>query len=119
MVVVLKSDEAKHLHVPHYKTLTIKTILEYASAKDEVSPYLCDDIDIPKLPRSFVCNLVFSICGDDFRLWVSQRVKQRNDKVAENQNLTLELDPEIANAFNNSVNISSRYSLNTIDLYLR
>ena len=76
MVVVLKSDEAKHLHVPHYKTLTIKTILEYASTKDEVKPYLCDDIDIPKLPRSFVCNLVFSICGDDFRLWVSERVKQ-------------------------------------------
>ena len=40
---------------------------------------------------------------------IKEAIKARNDLVAENRNLIIELDPEIANAFNQSVNISSKF----------
>ena len=53
-------------------------------------------------------NLIYSILGDQFREWVSSRIKVRNEKVAENNDLMIELDPKIAEAFKNSLNISSK-----------
>ena len=58
-----------------------------------------------------VCHPVGnSLAGDDFRVWVSQQVKNRNDRVAEKNDLMIELDPEIAAAFGESANISSKFS---------
>ena len=62
-----------------------------------------------KLPRQWIINLIYSIVGDEFRTWVSQQVKDRNEQVAEKRDLMIELDPEIAAAFGSSVNISSKY----------
>ena len=53
--------------------------------------------------------MIYSIVGDDLREWVSQQVKSRNEKLAEKQELMIELDPEIAAAFGSSLNISSKY----------
>ena len=38
---------------------------------------------------------------------MTQHIKLRNDKLAENRNLLIDLDPEIAEAYKNSINISS------------
>ena len=48
--------------------------------------------------------------GFGVRVWVSQQVKNRNDRVAEKNDLMIELDPEIAAAFGESANISSKFS---------
>jgi hypothetical protein len=45
---------------------------------------------------------------------VNQCIKERNEKVAENRNLIIELDPEIAAAFAKSINISSKLVINLI-----
>ena len=74
-----------------------------------------DDRDVPKLPRQWIINVIYSIVGDDLREWVSQQVKSRNEKLAEKQDLMIELDPEIAAAFGSSVNISSKY-LSTLNI---
>ena len=68
-----------------------------------------DDRDISKLPRQWIINVIYSIVGDDLREWVSKQVKSRNEKLAEKQELMIELDPEIAAAFGSSVNISSKH----------
>ena len=52
--------------------------------------------------------MIYSIVGDDLRQWVSEQVKSRNEKLAEKQELMIELDPDIAAAFGNSLNISSK-----------
>ena len=48
---VIKAESAKHLHVPCYLGLTIKTILEFGMQVEQVKHYMPDDRDIPKLPR--------------------------------------------------------------------
>ena len=61
-----------------------------------------------RLPRQWIINVIYALVGDPFRLWVSQQVKERNDHVAEQNDLMIELDPQIAAAFKGSLNISSK-----------
>ena len=111
MSIVLKSESAKHLHVPMYKTLTIDTILAFGGKSERLKLFLPDERDISKLPRQWIINVIYSLCGDSFREWVSQQVKDRNDSLAEKRDLMIAMDPEIAAAFGNSANISSKYIL--------
>ena len=54
-------------------------------------------------------NVTYTLMGEPFKNWVHEIIKERNDKVAERQNLIIELDPDVAAAFKNSVNISSKF----------
>ena len=47
---------------------------------------------------------------------VKEAIRSRNDLVAENRNLLIDLDPAIANAFNTSINISSKLKPGQWDL---
>ena len=75
-----------------------------------------DDRDLSKVPRQWLINVIYSIVGDDFRKWVSVEVKNRNDQLADNQNLMIELDPEIAAAFGSSLNISSKFTSDQVQI---
>lgn len=97
------------MHVPQYKGLTIDSILEYGRKVEKVRHYLPDDRDIVKLPRQWIVNVIYSIVGDEFRTWVFDQIKSRNDHLAEQNDLMIELDPEIAAAFGQSFNISSKF----------
>ena len=94
-----------------YKTLTIETILEYGGKSEQLRLYLPDERDMAKLPRQWIINVIYSLLGDDFREWVSQQVKDRNDQLAEKRDLMIDLDPDIAAAFGNSAYISSKYMI--------
>ena len=54
-------------------------------------------------------NVTYTLMGEKFKNWVHEIIKERNDKVAERQKLIIELDPDVAAAFKNSVNISSKF----------
>ena len=73
-----------------------------------VKDHLPDERDIHRLPRQWIINVVYTIVGDSFGTWVSELVKDRNVHVAEQRDLIIELDPQIAAAFKSSVNISSK-----------
>ena len=61
--------------------------------------YLPDKRDLHRLPRQFIVNVLHTKVGEPIRLMVKEAIKARNDMVAENRNLIIELDPEVANAF--------------------
>ena len=75
-----------------------------------VKDHLPDDRDIHRLPRQWIVNVIYTLVGEAFGTWVSELVKGRNDYVAEKRDLIIELDPQIAAAFRNSVNISSKWT---------
>ena len=52
--------------------------------------------------------MAYSVLGDDFSAWVKEQILQRNDKVAEKGNLMIQLDPEIAAAFQASTSVSCK-----------
>ena len=55
--------------------------------------------EVNKLPRSYVANIIYTIIGDDFKKWVNKQIKVRNDKIRDEQNIVIEMDPEVAAIF--------------------
>ena len=100
----------KAITVPYYDSLSIERILENFGAREDVAKYLCDDRDIPKFPRAFLCNLINSIVGTEFRDWVQKRIDDRNEILAEDKGNNVEFDPEIEKALNKSTYVSSKSS---------
>ena len=62
--------------------------------------------------------MIYTLIGDDFRKWVAQVIKDRNSRVAAKNDLIIELDPEIAKAFQGSLNISSKLICLLLDVFI-
>jgi hypothetical protein len=97
--LVIKAADIKVLYAPLYKGLNIATFLEQGGKDERVQHYFPDLRDIHRLPRQFVVNVVFTVVGKPISDWVSEGIKARNDQLAENRHLLIELDPAIAEAF--------------------
>ena len=91
-----------------YEKLSIGEILKQSAHYPVVKEYLPDEKDIPRLPRQWLINMLFTVVGEDFETWVNSRVSQRNRMRASDQNLLIDLDPAIATAFHASTHVSSR-----------
>ena len=55
-------------------------------------------------------NVVYTIAGEPFRLWVEQVMEDRNAKIKEDKDLGIDLDPEILRIFRASTSVSSKYT---------
>ena len=58
--------------------------------------------------RQYVINVVYTLVGDAFRLWVEEVMHARDARITEERNLGIELDPEILRVFRNSTAVSSK-----------
>jgi len=63
-------------------------------------------VEAKKFPKPYLCNLIYTLVGDDFKQWVKTQINTRNERVAVEANLNIEMDPAIAAAFNNSTAVS-------------
>ena len=94
------------IYVPQYEELTLEKILEYALAHASVVNALPPEREIWKLPRAYVCNVIFTILGEPFQAWVNERCQKRNEKLAIEKDLNIQLDANVAKAFHASTTIS-------------
>ena len=65
-------------------------------------------IEIPRLPKEYLANIAYSVVKQPFSDWVKKQINLRNQKITTEQQLNIELDPELAAAFNNSTAVSSK-----------
>ena len=65
-------------------------------------------IEIDKLPRAYIANIIQTLAKDDFADWVKQRIETRNAKLATNRELDIQLNPAIAAVFQASNAISGK-----------
>ena len=54
---------------------------------------------------------MYSIIGKAFAAWVERRIDERNEKIAEEQDLNAELDPDVYAALVKSSSISGKYGI--------
>ena len=94
--------------MPQYVTLKVELILEKINEHQRAPFFIPDERDIDKVPRAWLCNIAYTVIGDSFSNWVNQAIVDRNHYVAQKKNLLIEMDPAIHQAFQNSVNISSK-----------
>ena len=77
-------------------------MMEEVSKDPNIMHYLPDKQEIHLLPRQYLANVIFTIVGQDFDDWVKERIKERNEKMATKNNMLIEMDAEIAAAFERS-----------------
>ena len=64
-----------------------------------------------RLPRQYCLNVMSTVCGEAFRKFVKEKIEERNNKLADVKDLTVDMDPEIKAAFLASSHISCKCSL--------
>jgi len=66
---IIKCDDVKYISIPYFDGLSIYDILEYAAQRDNgraLSALPEPRKEIEKLPREYISNVVYTICGDHF-----------------------------------------------------
>ena len=108
-MLVVKCSNVKYMFCPQYDGLSLADILNQAKQYPITFEYLPEEAELKRLPRQWVINLVYTLVEDLFAAWVNERVEQRNRKLAEENDLLIDFDPEIARAFHASTAISSKF----------
>ena len=105
---MIKGKDAKHLNVPQYFGLKIDAFVEYAKSYPEVMKALPLEMkEIKKLPRQYIINVLYTLVGTPFREWVDNLVDGRHEKMAEERDMNIDMDPEIRQIFNKSKAVST------------
>ena len=106
---IVKAESVKVFQVPQYEGLTIEDMLSFASAHPQVREALpLEQREIDKLPREYISNVCHTLIGDSFKNWVDAQIRARNQKIKDQQNVLVDLDPEIARLFQASTSVSGK-----------
>ena len=61
--------------------------------------YLPDTKELPKVPRQWLANVIYSVAGPPFAAWVDAQIALRNAKIVASDNNCINMDPEVYAAF--------------------
>ena len=100
------NEDVKVIAVPQFEGLTLDEILEFGLSFREVVDALPIMKEIRKMPRSYICNVIYTLVGEPFQKWVMERCQMRNDRLAKDHSTAIELDPRVYEAFQKSTFIS-------------
>ena len=78
---IIKASAVKHINVPQFDGLTVEDMLDYANDKPEVWRALPPKKEIPKLPRQYIANVIYTLVGQPFYDWVETQITARNNKI--------------------------------------
>ena len=67
------------------------------------------------MPRAYLANVIYTIAGDPFQDWADGRISSRNDRVVKEKDMSIMLDPEIAEIFKASNAVSGKYKSSKIN----
>ena len=74
--------------------------------------------EIENLHRQYIANVIYTVAGDEFKEWIDQKMKERTQKLTEDKNLNIKMDPEIFSVFKNSTSISGKLlSAHMLNIY--
>ena len=108
----IASKDVQHIAIPQFEGLTIKNMLEYAQKVPAVMKALpTGEKEIEKLPRQYIANIIHTIVGKPFQVWIDTQLEARNAELAEKKEMFIELDPEIEAIFKASTSVSGKFSV--------
>ena len=99
----------RHISVPHYESLSLEKITEYCRQQpNDIHNYMPDRLEVHKVPREWVCNVIATVLKNKFTDWVDEQMKIRNEDVRDKRNMDIELDADVADAFRASTDVSCK-----------
>ena len=64
--------------MPQYESLTLDLILDFGLSYPAVEAALPIMREIRKMPRAYICNIIYTLVGEAFKKWVSKNCVERN-----------------------------------------
>ena len=104
----IRNEDIQTVYVPQYEGLYLKDIAEFATQYPIIASYMPDEPDLPKTPKQWIINVAYTIIGQPFADWVMQVVTERNMKLQQEQNLMINIDPEVKAAWAQSTLVSCK-----------
>ena len=105
----MKAKDVRHISVPYYESLTLNRISDFLlDGHSHVFQYMPDRQEIHKVNKEWICNICASVLKNIFTDWVKLKIKKRNEDFVEKRELGIELDPDVAEAFNASTAVSGK-----------
>ena len=103
------SKEAKHISVPYYESLSLEKIQQFCQRHpSDINLYFPDRREIHKISREWICNIIATVLKNIFTDWVRSQIENRNEDMTLKKEMNIELDPDIAAAFNASTSVSRK-----------
>ena len=102
----IRNDQVQTLFVPQYNNLSLERILNFVG--DNISDFLPDDLDLPKVPKQWIVNVCAVVLGNEFRNWVAHQVEERNVLMCKKKEMMIAIDPQMAAKFQASTHVSRK-----------
>jgi len=109
---IVKCDAVKVIQLPHYEGLNLEEIIYWAKGHQNgvaLKALPEDKKEMLKLPRSYIANVIYTQVGQPFQDWANKRIKERNEKIVQDRDMTINMDPEVAAIFRSSTAVSGKY----------
>ena len=97
------------VYVPQYETLKVKEIYKFLNQHPQCFGYYPEAREIDKVPKQWLVNIAAAVVGRPFEDWVDQKVNERNEKVAVEKDVMIDVDPLIAQCISESNAVSRKY----------
>jgi len=111
---IIKCDAVKVIQLPHYEGLNIDEIVYFAKGYQNGVAMRAlpeDKKELAKLPRAYISNVVYTEVGKPFQDWANKRIKERNEKIVQDKDMTINMDPEVAAIFRSSTAVSGECTI--------
>ena len=103
----VKQDKVAYCFVPQYEGLGLKELYSHIDEAPNLQLYFPSlQKERARIPKQWIVNVLATLVGDDFQKWVKVRIDRRNERVAIKDDKFIEVDPDIAAAFQNASSIS-------------
>ena len=66
----IRNEDVKVIAVPQYDELTLDEILDFGLSYKVVEDALPIIREIRKMPREYICNVIYTLVGEDFKEWM-------------------------------------------------
>ena len=99
------------LCIYRYEGLGVKEIRDFLDNNHpHVYAYLPEpSLELPKTPKQWIANVCATILEDQFTDWVKHQINTRHNKVADKKDIMIQMDPQMAKIFQDSIAVSSKY----------
>jgi hypothetical protein len=94
--------------VSQIEGLTVEDMLEMSKAAPNVLKHIPDERDWEHMDRKWLSDMIYTLEKVRFERAIKEAVKQRKERLEEKRNLTVEMRPEFAQAFQSCMNFSSK-----------
>ena len=105
----INCSDVQVIQVPYFENLSIEEFIAYAEAhqnQEAMRALPAVRTEILKLPRAYIATVIRTIIGQEFEEWVRARVNARNQRVQDEREVSIYMDPAIEAIFRASTSTS-------------